>query len=292
MSRKIAFLSMDDMAGFISDDDLVFDAFRMRDIDVETVSWRADCDWNQFDAAIIRSTWDYQSFFKDFLLALRSIEQSRALLMNSLDVVQWNIDKRYLADVQKNGVSVIPTTWMDQFDLELIEDSVHAFGSDELIIKPTVSANADNTIRFLADDLETAQLTDELGKVFACRSAMIQPFVGSVLTEGEYSLFVIGGELTHGVVKKPKRGDFRVQEEHGGSINAFQPDSAWQKFASNTMEKLPSDLLYARIDVVMYQNLPCVMEIELIEPSLYFRFSDLAIQKFVASVTERIEQGS
>ena len=291
MSKKVAFLSMDDMTGFVSDDDLTIEAFGKRGILVETMSWRSDRDWNDFDAVILRSTWDYQAAFDEFMNALRRIEQSRALLMNSIDVVEWNIDKRYLAELEQNDVSTVPTIWMDPFDVNVIYESARAFETDELIVKPTVSANADNTFRFTTSELnDNSQRVDDLKLVFARRSAMIQPFVDSVLDEGEYSLFVIGNELTHAVVKKPKKGDYRVQEEHGGAIESFEPDQSLRDFVVLAMSKLPFDLLYARIDVVRHSGQPHVMELELIEPSLYFRFSDYAIQKFVASVANRLDR--
>lgn len=275
---------------FVCDDDLVVPLLNEQGITVELVDWRADCNWDQFEMVIIRSTWDYQDLKDEFLDVLGNIEASKSVLLNSADVVRWNIDKRYLKELQNMDVAIVPTTWFEGFDRDAVKSAVAQLDCDELIMKPNVSANADNTFRFLKSDWSDEARQNQLAQVFQERGWMLQPFVSSVLTQGEYSLFYVDGEFTHAITKTPKSGDFRVQEEHGGIIEFYEPTNDLKMLGAQILKKTAFDLLFARVDFVEHQGQMCVMEIELIEPALYFRFSNSSVKRFATAVENRILQ--
>ena len=120
---------------------------------VDTLSWRDPAvDWNVYEAVIIRTPWDYQRSPDKFLSVLETINSSSASLENSLDIVRWNLDKRYLIDMERRGCRIVPTIWDASYSEVEFERWLELFSVDELIIKPTVSATAEHTYRQTAYD--------------------------------------------------------------------------------------------------------------------------------------------
>ena len=278
--KKCAFLSMDSLEDFVCYDELLIEPFRLAGWHVDTISWKEDnVDWNQYDVLNIRSTWDYQNDYIAFVKRLEEINNSSAILVNDLELVKWNIDKKYLLKLEGAGVDIVPSRIFNSFDLEAALKLFNVYKTEQIIIKPTVSANADDTFRLSKSDL--AQFSSELQTVFQSRAHIIQPFVDSIISEGEYSLFYFGSELSHCILKTPRQDDFRVQEEHGGVLKLAQADPGMIDAASKVLDALPSQALYARIDFVRSGNSFLLMEVELIEPSLYFNMDEEAPQRYV-----------
>lgn len=277
--RKCCFLSMDSLAGYVSDDELAVAPLAELGWDVATVSWRdKTVDWNAFEIVVVRTPWDYQNDPDAFLEVLRKIDASNARLENPLSIIEWNLDKRYLRDLETKGVSIVPTIWGEGEVTEKgFSEWQTLFDSDEMIVKPTVSATAQDTYRLREFDAE-------LAAVFAKRSFLVQPFVNAIVDEGEFSLFYFSGEYSHTILKSPKHGDFRVQEEHGGLISAVVPETKLLETADSILGLL-SQMLYARVDLVRgAANDFMLMELELIEPALYFRMDDESPRRFAAAL--------
>ena len=152
------------------------------------------------------------------------------------------------------------------------------------MIKPTISANSDNTFWLKKESFQAKKelLEDSL----ANRQLMIQPFIPAIVEEGEYSLFYFAGNYSHCILKTPKQGDFRVQEEHGGILKSIDPSQALFDAAQKALQTIPEKVLYARIDLVDYKDHFHLMEIELIEPSLYFNLDDKAAIRFAENFAE------
>ncbi|WP_417691102.1 ATP-grasp domain-containing protein [Pseudidiomarina sp.] len=283
MNNRVAILSMDSLEGFFSYDHLLEQPFREHGIQVEMVSWRdAQCDWNRYDAVIIRTTWDYQDDCDAFLRVLQTIEASSARLMNSLAVTQWNISKTYLRELEERGVPVVPTLWASHLNANALAEARSQWPNRDLIVKPAVSANADDTFPIPTSESSGA-LLQRIGARFPeGRDVMLQPFLDSIVENGEYSLFYFGGEYSHAIKKCPKNGDFRVQEEHGGTFALATPSTAIKAVAEQALACVNEELLYARIDVAMLDDqTPAIIEMELIEPSLYFGVDAASPKRFV-----------
>ncbi|KXI29741.1 ATP-grasp domain-containing protein [Paraglaciecola hydrolytica] len=288
--KKCAFLSMDSLENFFAYDDMAFEPLQKLGWQAEHVSWRKpDVDWSNYDVVVIRSTWDYQSDASAFLACLETIEASSARLENPLKLVKWNISKDYLRDMQQQGINIVPTLWFDSFELQQIQQGFIQFACQQLVIKPLISANADHTYRLTSQNLRDMhqQLTTE----FAKRPFMLQPFLPAIVEEGEYSLFYFAGHYSHAILKRPKSGDFRVQEEHGGLLQSIEPCEEMLTCSRHALASLPEDALYARIDLVRHQGEFALMEIELIEPSLYFNMDPLAAQRFADAFVECFGRG-
>lgn len=272
---------MDDMGHYVADDDLAIAPLSELGWDVSTISWRdSNVDWNDLEIVVIRTPWDYQRSPDEFLEVLAKIDSSSARLENPLDVVKWNLDKRYLRDLERRGLRIVPTIWGGVYDQSSFTSWMAELGCGELIIKPTVSATAEHTFRLTGFD-------SSLTGVFAGRSFMVQPFLANVVTEGEYSLFYFNGRYSHTILKSPKAMDFRVQEEHGGIITAVQPTRELSYAGRRAFEMISPSPLYARVDLVRDdENQFALMELELIEPALYLRMDADAPQRFASAINE------
>jgi len=271
MKRRCAFITMDSMEGFVCDDDLAIPALEELNWEVEKVSWRArDTDWGRFGIVVIRSPWDYPTDAPRFLALLEEIEKSGTPLQNPLELVRWNLHKSYLARLSESGVSIVPTRWLDQPGQQDIQALFLEFGTDTLIIKPSVGTNAEHAHVLRADAME--QVWPGIQPAFERRQAMLQPFRPAIQSEGEYSLMFIDGVLSHTIRKKPKAGDFRSQEEHGSDISLVEPEGLLVRRAAEAIAVLSARPLYGRADMIRNPDGDFeVMELELVEPSLYLR---------------------
>ena len=227
---------MDDIAHYVADDELAIEPLSDRGWEVSTLSWSDRAvNWDEFEIAIIRMTWDYQQRPGEFLQVLDAIDRSSAQLQNPLDIVKWNLDKRYLREMEERGVAIVPTIWDGIYDQRSLYRWMADLGSEELIIKPTVSATAMHTYRLTEYD-------PELTEVFVGRPFMVQPFVTSIVERGEYSVFYFGGEYSHAILKAPKADDFRVREDHGGIITAVDPGAELISSAKKTISAIDCKL--------------------------------------------------
>jgi glutathione synthase/RimK-type ligase-like ATP-grasp enzyme len=292
MMRRLAFLSTDHLEGFFSYDELAAEALRERGCRVDTVSWRQAANWSDYEMVVIRTPWDYQQAPQQFLNVLATIENSGTALLNNLQLVRWNIAKTYLQELADSGFPIVPTIWLKRSPVEAdFSRAFETFGCGELIIKPQVSANADFTYRVTRTALPG--LLPELAKVFQNRPAMLQPFLDTINTIGEYSLIYFDDEFSHAIRKVPKTGDFRVQEEHGGLITAAEPPTILHQWSTKILHSLPMLPLYARFDwVFIDRNRPALIELELIEPSLYFNMDSQSAHRFAEKVLKRLTASS
>lgn len=291
MNKKCAILTMDCLDNFEAYDTLLEQPLKALGWQMHLVSWRdSKVDWNDFAAVIIRSPWDYQDDAPAFLAVLSRIEESSAHLENNLATVRWNIDKKYLIELEQQGINIVTSLWRDNFDEEQLHSYFTELGVEQLVIKPRISANADNT--FWLTKANCQQYLPELSKAFEQGCFLVQPFMESVINEGEYSLFYFDGHYSHAILKTPKNDDFRVQEEHGGRLTTIEPEAKLVAHAQQAMAALQAINgmpLYARVDFVRDQQGFALMEAELIEPSLYFNMDEQSPQRFAQAFVERMQ---
>ncbi len=279
--NRIAFLSTDHLDGFTADDHLANEPLQELGWSVETISWRMpDIDWGQFAGIVIRTTWDYHNHLPEFLGVLEQIE-SATRLANPLSIVRWNANKTYLRDLEAHGARVVRTLWEEgRIEGRQIHRWFEELQTDDLVIKPTVSASAADTLRLQ----KRFEIDPEPLSIFANRQYMVQPFMNGIVEEGEFSLFYFCGDYSHTILKTPKAQDFRVQEEHGGYIQAVEPTARLLQAGASVMQPIKPMPLYARIDFVHEQDELVLMELELIEPSLYLRMDDGAPRRFAIAI--------
>lgn len=288
MNNKVAFLSTDNLENFFTYDKLLFEPMKKIGWIAEEISWKIEeVNWNDYSSVIVRSTWDYQNDSEKFLDVLEKIDKV-SHLENNFELMKWNMNKNYLFDLEKKGVRIVETIWEKNFKTETANHYFERLKSNEIIIKPNISANADNTFRLTREKLN--EKLHELEKIFADREFMVQPFMQNIVDEGEYSLFFFNGEFSHCVLKRPKEKDFRVQEEHGGKFKSVGPSEQQKTIGKNIIDKLAVLPLYGRTDLVRTaDNDFALMELELIEPSLYFNMDSESPTRFTNAFAERFK---
>ena len=282
MKKKCALLTMKDLSKFECYDNLIVNPLEEMGWICDQVPWDTNklIDWDQYDSVIIRSTWNYQENFLKFINVLKEINSSSADLQNPIDIVEWNLNKQYLKDFENKNIKIVPSQWFNNFIPKEIIQSFLNFNSKKIIIKPCISANADHT--YILEEKTALSKLKTLKKDFIDKEFIIQPFIQDIKNEGEYSLIYFGNTLSHVLLKTPKVGDFRVQEEHGGTLKSIiNPEQALIRFGKNVINKLPRACLYSRVDIVRNKNEFLLMEVELIEPSLYFNMDSKSPKKFV-----------
>ncbi|MSR46485.1 MAG: hypothetical protein EXS13_05410 [Planctomycetes bacterium] len=280
----------------VREDTFLLDACRAVGLRAERVAWsNPRFDWRTTRSACFRSTWDYFHRFGEFSAWLdRAAVATR--LINDAATVRWNLDKRYLLDLARAGVPIVPTEVLERGSrLELtrrLDTARAAVGAGAvataLIIKPAVSGAARETWR--VDAANVTALTPHLERLLAAESLLVQPFRHEIAESGELSLIVIAGRFSHAVRKLPKSGDFRVQDDHGGTVATHAATTAQIAFAERAVAAAPRPPLYARVDFIESATGPELMELELIEPELFFRFrpeAAIELARAIAAVLDR-----
>ena len=277
--KRGAFLTMDSLEGFFCFDHLTYQPLADLGWKIDEVSWkRSDICWDDYDLVVIRSPWDYTLHPQAFMQVLERIERSSAPLANPLGVVRWNLDKTYLRELESQGIPIVPTTWLEKLTHDDVLTAFENFVTKEIVVKPTIGAGARDTFRLSRD---SAAETQNALKALRAQPVMVQPFLKSIIARGEYSIFYFGGEFSHCIQKLPKPGDFRVQEEHGGLISSCPAPPSLLEAGQQVLNAIGSELLYARVDFVSLEpDTPVVIEVELIEPSLYFNYDERSPKRF------------
>jgi glutathione synthase/RimK-type ligase-like ATP-grasp enzyme len=260
----------------VSDDHLFLEALKNSSrYEVDVIPWDSDHDWKKYDRAIVRTTWDYTKRIEEFLKKMRFIA-TQTKLSNPLSVIEWNHHKGYLKELEQKGVLIVPTVFFTFPQTVKISET---WKDERFILKPCVSASAYNTMIVSRAEIENGTYQSKLFKT----DWMLQPFLEEI-KQGEISLHFFMGEFSHGIIKVPKSGDFRVQEEYGGNIISYVPDEKLLKLAQDILGKVSDPLLFARTDLVPYKGSYALMEMELIEPALYFRKDTEAAKRLVLAL--------
>jgi len=257
--------------------DVEAEALRRGGIDVEPRPWTEPGDLDGVDVIMPLVAWGYHADPPRWHALLDRLEAEGRKVLNPIPLLRWNSDKRYLAELGRAGIAVIPTRISERLDEVALAEARSEFG-EELVIKPTVSASADGTFRLRSDD--------PLPEESRGRAMMIQPFLRSVAEEGEYSIMFFGGEYSHSIVKRPKSGDYRVQPHLGGSERPCAPPEGAIQLAKAALAAAPADAAYARVDMIRdAAGALAIIELELIEPALWLQHAPDGASAFVRAVT-------
>ena len=287
--KSVAYLTMADPGDFVTDYHLSIEPMQALGWIVETIDWRSRPDWTRFDAVYICTPWDYPQHAEEFETVLQAIVDADVVLFNDIAIVKWNLEKTYLKDIEARGDAIVPSRWYDSFDRVDVAGFFDAHQCDKVVIKPTVGANAQDT--YVLREPVSAELISTLQRTFARQRFMVQPFIENIRSEGEFSLFFFNGEYSHAIQKTPKAGDFRVQEEHGADIKPVKPSNELLAVARKVFSHIEPLPVYGRGDWVRSDDGRfLLMELELIEPSLYLRTDRDAASRFAAAFDQRFEE--
>ena len=257
------------------DEDLTLSAFERRGHEVHLAAWEdQSIDWSDFDAVIIRSTWNYPLQVDAFAEWVQNVNDQTTLL-NPAKIILANLNKRYLVDLASCGIPVIPTDWLYPKNANSLQELLRR----KSVIKPAIGAGSLDARVFEPNQIDDAIAW--LGRQAAHREFMVQPYLNSVNTVGEQSIVVIGSEPSHRIVKHPR---FAGQEERvEGPFEVGEFDS----LIRNVIEPIKREILYARVDLMMDEEGTWrLSELEVIEPSLFFTQNPQALDMLVDRVEE------
>jgi glutathione synthase/RimK-type ligase-like ATP-grasp enzyme len=286
MSTRIAFSTCRSVPLLSLDDQLAIGPLLEHGIEVVPWIWDDPAPPPDVDAVVHRSCWDYHHRPEAFRAWLDVLAASGLPSFNSPSITAWNLDKRYLRDLAARGVTIPETIWLPRGERVDLAALLRDHDLDEVVLKPQISLSAFATFRASRADVATAQT--QLDTLLAERAMMVQPFLPEITAGGELSFLFFGGELSHAVRKVPRSGDFRVQQDHGGSRSLVAATPAQIAAAARVLAAAQSPLLFARIDVVETARGLVLMELEAIDPELFLAFDPAAPGRFAAAVARAI----
>ena len=258
-------------------------ALRSSGIAVDAVPWTDPGDLSGYDLALPLVVWGYHHEYAEWLTLLDRFEAERLPVVNPPQLLRWNSDKAYLKELAAKGVPTVPTIEVERLSDANLSAAAERFGSDELVVKPPVSASASGTHRIRpGDEIPVSERGQRM---------MIQPFLPSIASEGEYALILFDGAYSHTVVKTPKNGDFRVQPHLGGMTEPCEAPEGAVELAQMAIAATPEHATYARVDVVRGNDGELlIMELELIEPALFLDVAPHGEVAFAAAVMAAAER--
>ena len=271
----------------LTEDALVMNALGKLGLNVIRLAWSdPDFDWSTTASVLFRTTWDYFDDFVKFSKWLDVVAKV-TMLINSETLIRWNIDKHYLQDLRLNGVHIAKTLFIEQGDSKTLKDLHHETGWHETVLKPCVSGSARHTYKLNSENINEHEAIFK--ELIADEAMMLQPFQHNIVSVGEVSMMVFNGTFTHAILKKAKSGDFRVQDDFGGSVQNYTPTKKEIEFAVHTVKACNELPLYARVDIFNDNDGNIALaELELIEPELWFRNHAEATFILAESIKEKI----
>lgn len=281
---KIVLLTCEKLPNLTPVDALLIPLLAELRIDAKAVIWDdATIIWKDFDYLIFRNTWDYFEKENEFNLWLDHIQQLGIKTLNPIEVIQQNKHKFYLSEMKKNGIQIIPTIFIDKTDNFNLKEIIPTHWK-KAVIKPAFSGGAYQTEVFEVADIE--KINQQYKSIASEKELLLQEFMPEIQTLGETSFIFFNKKFSHCVNKKPVNGDFRIQSQFGGKYTLVQPTNELIDKAQQIVNSFHDDLLYARVDGIIIDNELHLMEVECIEPDLYFEFSEGSQQRFVESLLE------
>lgn len=292
---RVLIASFQDLPPTEVDDQPFIAALEAAGHDVVVAPWdAAGLDPAVFDVCVLRTTWDYQERLAEFLQWARRMAESTRLL-NPLPVVEWNTHKSYLRELEAAGIPTLPTEWLDCGGTADVRTLMERHRWSRGFIKPAIGSTARETLPFMADDEGLAAAQAHVDRLQPGEDLMLQAYCADVEAEGEWSVFFISGTATHAVRKIPVAGDYRVQDDFGATDERIPLDPVLVRHGQAAMSfaaqrcGIDGPLLYGRADFLREPAGEfCLIELELVEPSLFFRHDPSAAERMAAALPDYV----
>ena len=267
------------------EDQLVLDALKQEGLHAIRKSWSdPDFDRSSTKYIIFRTTWDYFDRYDEFSKWLTKVS-TKTTLLNSAEIINWNIDKHYLKDLKVKGIHICETHFIEKGISTTLHNLHQKLGWKKTVLKPCISGAARHTYKLDTSNIEQHEAIFQ--ELISEEAMMLQPFQENIMTKGEYSFVVINGEYSHAVLKIAKPGDFRVQDDFGGTVHIYNATKEQITFAENAVKACIEQPMYARVDVILdNDDKLAISEIELIEPELWFRNNSEAATKLAKAIKQ------
>lgn len=265
------------------EDALLVNALNKLGLKVARFSWSDKrINWEKVKSVVFRTTWDYFDRYTEFKSWFDQL-RGNVIMFNDADILEWNQDKIYLQELSQKGIHIPKTIFIKKGDSRSLAEVVNDLSNDEFVLKPNVSGAARHTYRLQKSDGDNFEL--EYRRLIAEEDFMVQTFQRQIMTKGEISLVLIGGEYTHAVLKKGRPGDFRVQDDFGGTIYNYQANEEEISMALRCYACLEIKPHYCRVDLIWDNDDKLALsELEMIEPELWFRKCPEAAEKLATCI--------
>lgn len=276
----------------ILEDNLLKRSLEKIGFEVERVAWdNQNQDWTKFTALIFRTTWNYIDKIDQFKDWMEKVSK-QCISINPFELISWNFDKHYLLDLMEKGINIPKSYFIEQGDIKSLKEHFLETNFDDAVIKPAISGSAKYTYRINHSNISSYE--EIFREVISSRSMIIQPFINSIVNRGEISLILIDGKYSHAVIKNSKDGDFRVQDDWGGTVQSnYIPTNEEIQFSEKVLSVCNPKPIYARIDIANDNNDNITLiEAEFIEPELWFRFNSSASDNLADSISKFITKNT
>jgi len=250
--------------------ELLKSAFEAQGLKVDITYWdNPTYEWQETKSVFFRTIWDYFERFDEFWEWLEQVK-TKTRLINSYELIKWNIDKHYLKDMSSWGIETVPTYFADKGCNMKLHEIAKRNQWKDLVIKPAISASAFKTYKILANEIQANEKL--FNSLVQERNMLVQPYFETITQLGEASLMVLDGKFTHAILKKAQPGDFRVQDDFGGTVHNYIPTKAEINFAEEVFKTCKTKPVYGRVDIVWDNDKNFYLsELEIIEPELWIR---------------------
>ena len=250
--------------------ELLKSAFEAQGLKVDITYWdNPTYEWQETKSVLFRTIWDYFERFDEFWEWLEQVK-TKTRLINSYELIKWNIDKHYLKDMSSWGIETVPTYFADKGCNMKLHEIAKRNQWKDLVIKPAISASAFKTYKILANEIQANEKL--FNSLVQERNMLVQPYFETITQLGEASLMVFDGKFTHAILKKAQPGDFRVQDDFGGTVHNYIPTKAEINFAEKVFETCKTKPVYGRVDIVWDNDKNFYLsELEILEPELWIR---------------------
>lgn len=255
----------------IQEDDFVLKALERKGLKVTRTYWdNSNFDFSTAKITLFRTIWDYFHRFDEFSKWLNKTKDQTQFI-NSHEIIYWNIDKHYLKDLKKNNINIPNTVFIQKNSKQSLKDLLETTSWNDAVLKPTISGAGRHTYKINSKNINSHEAIFQ--ELILKEDMMLQEFQYNIYEKGEVAFMIYNGKVSHAVLKKGKKGEFKVQDDFGGSVHEYIPTSNEIIFAEKVISSCKYKPVYARVDIIWdNNNNPAVSELELIEPELWFRF--------------------
>lgn len=283
---KIAILTCEKLPNLNPEDQKIIPVLAQHNIEASATIWSdKTINWAEFDYLVFRNTWDYFEKETEFKIWLDQIEKLGIKTLNPIEIIKQNIHKFYLRKMEQQGITILPTVFIDKTDHLNIAELIPAHWK-KAVIKPAFSAGSYLTEVFKVS--QSQEISEKYKSIAAEKELLLQEFMPEIQTLGETSFIFFNKKFSHAVNKKPVDGDFRVQSLFGGKYTLVQPNPEMILKAQKVVDTFQEELLYARVDGILIDDELFLMEVECIEPDLYFNLSENSLERFVEAIVKLI----
>lgn len=272
------------VSNILLEGDILEKAFSKYGIKTTRSSWSdPKVKWSDHSHILIREVWDYHERFNEFF---DWFNKCPATFINSKDIVHWNIDKHYLFDLEEKGIAIPPSKHLKKGTNISLTELFRNSNWEKAILKPCISGAARDT--YVIEEANLPEFELKFSDLISKEDFLFQEFQKEIKTRGEISLMFMAGKYTHCILKKAKAGDFRVQDDFGGSVENFEPSTAEIELGERCLELISHTPDYARVDIMWdVEGKPMISELELIEPELWFRENEEAALTLAEHINAR-----